>query len=485
MRKCFYAFGAGILYALAFAPFNANYLLFLALLLLFYSWQNATPKQAVWRGYLFGLGQFGLGVSWVYVSIHNFGGASILIAGLMTLLFVAFWAIFPALTAYLSTRYSKWWLMPVLWLGIEYLRGVFILSGFPWLLAGNAQLDSPLAGYIPVLGVYGTGLIAAFSAALLLNLWQHKNWRSAVALAVLWLGGAYLHTVQWTQPIGAPIPVALIQGNISQDKKWLPDNKINTLRLYKTLTEQNWDAKIIVWPETAIPAYLSEVQEHFLLPLHQLAQQQHSDLIVSLPIKENNTQKYNAVMTLGSQIADYRKRHLLPFGETLPWQALSGFVLQQLSIKFGNFTAGADNQPLLTAGGYSFITSICYEDVFGELAIQRLEQASFLVNVTNDAWFGNSIEPHQHSQIARMRALETGRYLLRATNTGITSIIAPNGKIVQQLPLFEVDVLRGKITPMGGLTPYARIGDLPILLFLLVLLAVVPRERNQTPSQAT
>ena len=142
-----------------------------------------------------------------------------------------------------------------------------------------------------------------------------------------------------------------------------------------------------------------------------------------------------------------------------------------MSIKFGNFTAGADNQPLLTAGGYSFITSICYEDVFGELAIQRLEQASFLVNVTNDAWFGNSIEPHQHSQIARMRALETGRYLLRATNTGITSIIAPNGKIVQQLPLFEVDVLRGKITPMGGLTPYARIGDLPILLFLLVLLA--------------
>jgi apolipoprotein N-acyltransferase len=473
MRKCFYAFGAGILYTLAFAPFNASYLLFLALLLLFYTWQNATPKQAVWRGYLFGLGQFGLGVSWVYVSIHNFGGASVLVTGIMTLLFVAFWAIFPALTAYLAAKYSKWWLMPVLWLGTEYLRGVFILSGFPWLLAGYAQLDSPLAGYIPVLGVYGTGLIATFTAALLLHLWQHKNWRSAVALAVLWLGGAYLHTVQWTQPIGAPIPVALIQGNISQDQKWLPENKINTLRLYKTLTEQNWDAKIIVWPETAIPAYLSEVQEHFLVPLHQLAQQQHSDLIISLPIKENDTKKYNAVMTLGSQIAVYRKRHLLPFGETLPWQPLSSFVLQQLSIKLGDFTAGADNQPLLIAGGYSFITSICYEDVFGELAIQRLEQASFLVNVTNDAWFGNSIEPYQHNQIARMRALETGRYLLRAANTGITSIVAPNGKIVQQLPLFEIGVLRGEITPMGGLTPYAQMGDLPILIFSLVLLAVV------------
>jgi apolipoprotein N-acyltransferase len=477
MMKCFYALSAGILYALAFAPFNASYLLFLALLLLFYTWQGATAKQAAGYGYLFGLGQFGLGVSWVYVSIHDFGKAGVLSAGIMTVLFVSFWAIFPALTGYISTlssmRINSLLHWAIIWTGIEYLRGVFVLSGFPWLLTAYSQLDTPLAGYIAIVGVYGTGFLAALTAILLLSLRQQKNWRVAGFLISLWAMGAYLQTVQWTQPIGAPIPVALIQGNVSQDQKWLPENKINTLRLYKTLTEQNWDAKIIVWPETAIPAYLYEVKEHFLLPLQQLAQQQHSDLIVGLPIKETDGKKYNAAMTLGNQMADYRKQHLLPFGETMPWQPLSGFVLRQLGLNLGDFTAGADNQTLLQAGGYSFSTSICYEDVFAELAIQGLAEAAFLVNVTNDAWFGNTIEPHQHNQIARMRALETGRYLLRATNTGLTTIIAPTGKIVQQLPLFEVDVLRGHIIPMGGLTPYARLGDMPVLIFLAGMLIVL------------
>jgi apolipoprotein N-acyltransferase len=172
----------------------------------------------------------------------------------------------------------------------------------------------------------------------------------------------------------------------------------------------------------------------------------------------------------------------LPFGETMPWQPLSGFVLKQLGIKLGNFSSGGNQQPLLNAAGYPFITSICYEDVFGKLAIQGLEQAAYLVNVTNDGWFGNSIEPHQHMQMARMRALETGRFLLRSTNTGLTAIVAPNGKMTQQLPLFEVGVLRGEITPMGGLTPYARLGDKPVLIFLggLLIAGWVTSFRNPT-----
>jgi apolipoprotein N-acyltransferase len=468
----FLAFGAGLLYTLAFAPFDYPYLALVALTCLFICWQRITPRCALVRGYLFGLGQFGLGVSWVYVSIHNFGHAGIASSSAMTTAFVGFWAIFPALAGYLSakiTRSNRVLFMPVVWLLVEYLRSVWVLDGFPWLLAGYSQLDTPLAGYIPVLGVYGTGFIVASSASLILVL----NWRVAVMLLVLWTGGAYLQTIQWTQPIGVPIKVALIQGNITQDKKWLPENKLNTLRLYKTLTEQNWDVNVIVWPETSIPAYLSEVEKSFLMPLHQAAQQHHTDLIVSLPIKnETSGEKYNAVMTLGSHIADYRKQHLLPFGETMPWQPLSGVVLKQLGIKLGNFTSGGDHQPLLSAGGYPFITSICYEDVFGDHAIQGLENAAYLVNVTNDGWFGNSIEPHQHMQMARMRALETGRFLLRSTNTGLTAIVAPNGSLAQQLPLFEVGVLSGEITPMGGLTPYARIGDKPVLIFLVGLLIV-------------
>ncbi len=475
----FLALSAGILYALAFAPFEYAYFVLVALIALFFCWQHVPPKCALLRGYLFGLGEFGVGVSWVYVSVHDFGHASVASAGIMTVFFVGFWAVFPALAGYICTKLTglnRALLMPVIWLLIEYLRGYWILNGFPWLLCGTAQLDTPLAGYIPVFGVYGTGFIAALSASLLLALVQNKSYRLPIAatLVMLWAVGGYLQTRQWTHVIGEPIRVALIQGNITQDKKWLPENKINTLNLYKNLTEQHWNAQVIVWPETSIPAYLSEVKESFLMPLNQAAQQHQTDLIVSLPIKnEDSGKKYNAVMTLGKHIADYRKRHLLPFGETMPWQPFSGFILQKLGIKLGGFTAGGDNQALLRAGGYSFITSICYEDVFGDYAIQGLSEAAYLVNATNDGWFGNSIEPYQHVQMARMRALETGRFLLRSTNTGLTAIVAPTGKITHRLPLFEVGVLSDTITPMGGLTPYSLLGDVPIICFIgLLLLAM-------------
>ena len=469
----FFSFGAGVLFTLAFAPFDYAYLAILALSLLFACWQDISPRRALLRGYLFGLGEFGLGVSWVYVSIHDFGGAGIASAGALTTLFVAFWAVFPALAGYLCaklTNINRVLLMPVIWLLVEYLRGYWVLDGFPWLLAGYSQLETPLAGYVPIIGVYGTGFLVALSASFIVFFAQYKNVKIAGVLLVLWVIGGYLQTVQWTEAIGAPIKVALIQGNITQDKKWLPENKINTLRLYKNLTEQHWDAKVIVWPESSIPAYFSEVNEIFLMPLNQLAQQHNTDLIVSLPIDSASGERYNAAMTLGSHIADYRKKHLLPFGETMPWQPLSGFILSQLKLRLGDFTAGASNQPLLSAGGYSFITSICYEDVFGDYAIKGLENAAYLVNVTNDGWFGNSIEPHQHLQMARMRALETGRFLLRSTNTGLTAIIAPNGSIIQQLPLFEVAVLSDNIIPMRGLTPYAKIGDAPIMYVIALLL---------------
>jgi len=485
----FLAVGAGLLYTLAFAPFDYSYLAVIALLCLFMCWQRITPRRALVRGYLFGVGQFGLGISWVYVSIHDFGHASVTNASVMTGVFVAFWAIFPALAGYVCALLKdsrRTLAMPVIWLLVEYLRGHWVLDGFPWLLAGYAQLDTPLAGYIPVLGVYGAGFITALSATLILLFLQHNNWRVALCLVALWATGAYLHTIEWTQAIGAPFRVALIQGNITQDKKWLPDNKINTLRLYKDLTEQHWDAKLIVWPETSIPAYLSEVNDSYLKPLSTLASQHQSDIIVSLPIKNDTSgEKYNAVMTLGSHIADYRKQHLLPFGEILPLQPFSGLVLKKLGLKLGNFTSGGNNQPLLNAAGYPFITSICYEDVFGELAIQGISSAAYLVNVTNDGWFGNSIEPHQHAQIARMRALETGRFLLRATNTGLTTIVAPNGNMIRQLPLFEVGVLTGEITPMGGLTPYARLGDKPVLMFLVGLFIVGWASKNHNPTHKT
>jgi apolipoprotein N-acyltransferase len=253
----------------------------------------------------------------------------------------------------------------------------------------------------------------------------------------------------------------MIQGNIAQDQKWRPENRGNTLQYYKTMTEAHWDSAIIVWPETSIPAYLADVYDWFLLPLSDAARQHETDLIVSLPAHgDSEHERYNAVMTLGKETGIYRKKHLLPFGEYLPWQPVSGFILNSLAIKLGDFTPGAINQPLLTAGGYPFITSICYEDAFGDAGLRGLPDTAYLVNVTNDGWFGNS----------RMRAMETGRFLLRATNTGVTAIVAPDGKIVSQAPQFTATVLTDMITPMGGMTPYARSGDQAMIYSMVLAL---------------
>jgi apolipoprotein N-acyltransferase len=290
-------------------------------------------------------------------------------------------------------------------------------------------------------------------------------------LVLLWGTGGLLRNQTWTHEIGLPIRVSMIQGNIAQDQKWRPENKINTLLKYKRMTEEHWDSNVIIWPETAIPAYLDQVEENFLAPLANEAKRHNTDLIISVPVQDTAPLKnFNAVITRGKEQGIYRKSHLLPFGEYQPLQPLSGFVLDMIHIRLGNFTPGAENQPLLKAGGYPFITLICYEDVFGDLSIRGLPEAAFLVNVTNDGWFGNSLEPQQHLQMARMRAMETGRFLLRATNTGMTAMVSPKGEIINQAPLFQETALTGAITPMGGMTPYANLGDKPVIGVMVILL---------------
>jgi apolipoprotein N-acyltransferase len=516
----FCALPVGILFTLSFAPFDYSSLALIALAILFASWRNVSAKRAALRGYLFGLGAFGSGVSWVYISMHDFGGASALGSSLLTGLFAGFWALFPALSGYLSVKMiplNKGVVRiigaPVVWILIEYFRGYWVLNGFPWLHIAYSQLETPLAGYIAIVGVYGTGFILALTAsvaveivcatawaAILLPSIYDVNARPALrvmqavehcggelvrperlkpplqlimVLAALWGTGGLLKNVTWTHEIGQPIRMSMIQGNISQDQKWRPENRTNILTKYKKITEEHWDSQVVIWPETAIPAYLDQVQETFLTPLGNDAKLHNTDLIVSVPVHDNANQKYNAVITIGKDEGIYHKTHLLPFGEYLPLQPLSGFVLNMINIRLGNFTAGAFSQPLLKAGGYPFITLICYEDVFGDLSIRGLPDAAYLVNVTNDGWFGNSIEPHQHMQMARMRAIETGRFLLRATNTGMTGIVSPQGEIVSQAPLFQETALTGTITPMGGMTPYAKWGDKPVIGIMVILLLCV------------
>ncbi len=465
---------------LAFAPYDYSLMAIGSLAVLFFCWQGVTPLRAAWRGFLFGLGLFGTGLSWVYISIHDFGGAGVFLSIVLTLLFASFWALFPALAAYLTavsrrtcTPALRVILAPVIWIFIEYLRGNVVFNGFPLFQLAYSQLDGPLAGYIPVLGAYATGWLVALSASLLhAGLMERGRWLW-LGLALLlpaWLIGDQLRSINWVQPAGEPIQVTLIQGNVAQDKKWQPQYRQAILQLYRDKTRQHWDSQVIIWPESAIPAFYHQVKQDYLLPLEREARQQATDLVLSLPVKNRQGEKFNTVMTFGRQYGVYNKIHLLPFGEYLPLPSFFTEFMRSLNfMPVGQFTAGDSNQATLEAGGYAFAPSICYEDAFGEENAFRLANAAYLVNVTNDGWFGRSHEPYQHMQMARMRALETQRYLLRATNNGLTAIVGPDGRIIQQAPLFTVATLTGQIIPMSGLTPYTRLGDYPVMLFLAVV----------------
>ena len=477
-------FTAGILLTLAFAPFDYDFLALFSLVVLYLAWQSSeTPKQAAFRGFLFGFGLFGFGVTWVFVSIYFYGGANVYVSMFMAILFAAFWALFPALTAYISVKIAfltdkrlLFVIIPFVWIFIEYYRGFWFLNGFPWFQVAYSQLDSAYAGFVPIIGVYGAGFLILLTASIISYMLMTKRRLilNTVIIFILLVTGYGLKYVEWTHPIGLPIKVTLIQGNISQDQKWLPENFTKTLFSYQQMTFSHWDSDVIIWPETSIPAYLHQVDEPLLAPLSAKAKANNTDLIVSLAAKsEDGRETYNTVLTLGKKRQMYKKNHLLPFGEYLPLQPFSGWVLDTIGVRLGSFTAGGEKQPLLSAGWYPFATSICYEDAFASEVLPHLPEAAYLVNVTNDAWFGHSLEPYQHMQIARMRALESGRYLARSTNTGLTGFVAPNGKIIKQAPLFEPYSLTHKITPMGGMTPYATLGDKIILAALFVLMLLV------------
>ncbi len=470
----------GMCLPLAFSPYGVSIVAVASILLLFLSWNGVKPNRAFLRGYLFGLGHFGMGVSWVYISMNQFGGADALISFLFTLLFVCVLALYPALAGYCSIRFFPTGsiarcllVFPAVWIFIEWFRAWGIL-GFPWIQIGYSQLNSPLTGYAAVFGTYGVGWMVALTAGLILVFLKFstgKKWLTICAVLVLWVGGALLKTIEWTQAACKPFKAILLQGNIPQDIKWLPKNKKDTLNLYAQMTRMHWDSQVIVWPETAVPAFYHEVKDSFLSTLASEAAEHHTDLLFGIPVKDElSGQYYNAIASLGETSGIYRKRHLVPFGEYLPLQPVSGFIAELVEIPMSDFSAGEVDQLLLTAAGYPLAASICYEDAFGHESLIGLPEAAYLVNVTNDAWFGDSSAPHQHLEMARMRALETGRYMLRATNTGMTAIISPSGDIVRAAPAFKRTSISAKIVPMSGSTPYIVYGDWLIMTVLLALL---------------
>lgn len=468
----------GALLPLAFAPFYWYPLAVVSLILLFASWRDVKPRQAFWRGWLFGLGMFGVGVSWIYVAIHEFGQASWPLAGGLTAGFVAFLALMPGLLGYLIKSLQNQrlsgvdylLLLPAGWVGFEWFKSWF-LSGFPWLEIGTAQIDGPLAGVIPIVGVYGASFLVALTAGLLLTAWQHKQWLWLLPALLIWPAGMALNSLHWTSVKDAPLQVSMIQGNVDQAIKWDPDQLRQTLQLYARLSMENWDSDLVIWPENAATAFYHQIDEGFLLPLAKEAAANNSELLVGLPVLDDDGERYyNSMARLAEKADFYHKKQLVPFGDYVPFETLRGLIAF-FDLPMSGFVPGPENQPLIYAAGQPLGITICYEDAFTEEVRATLPEASLLVNATNNAWYGDSFAPHQHLQISRSRALEAGRPVLRVTTNGISAFIDHKGGLGEQSPQFQQAVITQTVQPRQGATPYVRFGQWPLMVLLLVLLA--------------
>ncbi len=450
------------------------------------------PRRTVkgaWIGAAFGFGLFIAGVSWVYVSLSTYGGMPVPLAALATLLFCGLLSAYPALACALFVRFSPqvWWqrslFFAALWTLSEWLRG-WVLTGFPWLATGYSQAPaSPLSGFAPLLGVYGLSLITVLVAVLVIETVRRlsgqipctplrwSRWCPALPLlllVVLITAGALLRDQRWTSPQGPPLSVSLLQGNIPQELKWRPETFNESLRAYYRLALEN-PAQLTVLPETALPAFLDQLPAGYLDHLRSLATREQGDLLLGIVIGSNR-QYANAVLSIGAAGEQhYRKVHLVPFGEFVP----PGFkwFMNLVNIPMSDFTPGADRQAPMTIAGQKVALNICYEDAFGEDIIRALPEASLLINLSNVAWFGDSLAPAQHLQIAQIRALETGRMMLRATNTGMTAIIDTDGRVLSALKPFTRGALHAEVQGYAGSTPYVRWGNWPAIVLALLLIA--------------
>ncbi|MGQ0752515.1 MAG: apolipoprotein N-acyltransferase [Betaproteobacteria bacterium] len=477
------AFVLGGATVLGFAPFYLFFIPVLTLAALLAMFDGERPGNAAVLGFAWGLGFFMFGVSWVYVSLHDFGAMPAPLAALATLLFCAFLALFPAVAGYVYAKVALGpaaklvLLFPATWTLLEWTRG-WLFTGFPWLGAGYSQIPlSPLAGYAPVIGIYGVTLATAVSAGILAYLWQHQRRSKRVALAyvaaalAIWLAGWGLKAVEWTRPTGEPVTVSLLQGNVPQDLKFREDRLQKTLEDYRALALSS-ASRLIIFPETALPLFLEHVPQNYLSELAAHARRNRGDILIGVPERLRDGRYYNTVVSVGSAPAQrYRKVHLVPFGEFIPLRPLLGGIVGALAIPLQDFSRGPEYPQPLEVAGQRVAVNICYEDAFGEEIIRQLPHATLLVNVSNVAWFGRSIAPQQHLQISQARALETGRYMLRATNTGLTAIIDARGEVVKSAPEFTQAALTDRVPGYEGATPYVRWGNLAVLALCALLLA--------------
>ncbi len=465
---------------LAFAPFGLWMILPFTLAgffsILYYSQSSGASFRT---GYFFGAGLFGAGIYWVYYSLHLFGGAIAILAGLGTLLFVLGLALFPAFLSLLLNRFARsntWFFLtaPAGWVLFEWIRSWF-LTGFPWLSVGYSTIEWPLAGYAPVGGVFLCSLALALCSGVLAWFLCRRSLLSAitaVAVTSAIVGGGYaLQQIEWTQPVeDRTVDVTMAQGNIAQELKFQPNLLEDSIDLYSSLSESG--AELVIWPESAIPTVFTDLAEWEVAFAQRLQQQGTTVISGGFTSDEDYTKYYNAIKVLnGTEDQVYEKRHLVPFGEFTPFRDLISLLSDLITIPMSDLTPGTGPIEPIEVNGVRYGMSICYEDAFGSEMRAQFPNANVLINVSNDAWFGDSTAPHQHQEIAAMRSLEFARPMLRVTNTGITSLINHRGKIVEQGPQFEAVAIDVVVTPREGVTPYVKLGDwLAVLSSVLLLL---------------
>lgn len=488
------AFLAGAMAVLAFAPFELRPFAWLSPAVLFWLNLKGIPLgQRLRLAWVFGIGLFAGGAHWIYVSIHFFGGANAFIAALMVVLFVLFVSLpvmlfgwLASFAAHLSLVLRALLVYPAAWVLTEWFRG-WVLTGFPWLQLGTTQIDTWLAHYAPITGVLGVSWLVALGAgALVVALHGHWVQRGIALSAVLTTtaGGYGLSLVNWTQPAGEPLYISTLQGNVDQLTKWDAAFRNENVQAYLDLMDGDKypdvvNSHLIIWPETALSDFFHLSKDDVMLPLQDFAREAETDMLVGGFFHDKGKEVvYNAVMAVGAghdvekSLATaegvYGKQHLVPFSEYIPLLKYLRFLENIIKLPYDNVTPWQGGNTL-TVAGQPVRLSVCYEDAYAEEMIAGLPDATLLINVSNDGWFTGSIEPQQHAEIARMRALETGRYLVRATNNGVTAMINEKGKVVNSIPQYEAGVMSEYATPFSGATPYVRVGNWLIIPLMLVL----------------
>jgi apolipoprotein N-acyltransferase len=472
---------AGAMLPLAFAPYDIWPVAFISPALLYLMLNQRSPGQAFLLGEAYGFGLWAVGAFWLFTSIHQYGDTSTPVALLMIAFVALVMGLFNAVGAWAYRRFlpeSPLTFAP-LWIVIEWTK-TWVFTGFPWLFVGYALIEHGLDGYAPVAGVFAvTGAVVLIGCAVIEILRKRLFW--IIPIIVIVSAGIGLNQIRWTTPKATPaLSVSLIQGNIPQNLKWLTEYRQKTMQIYENLSKKEWGRDLIVWPESSIPMFQNDPDAiPFINETNATAIAHHSAWVTGIPYldldqaaPDKDPPFYNAIAALGANAYGlYKKQRLVPFGEYIPFAGTLDWILPSLS-NTGSFTAGPVGQAPLEVKGHALAAAICYEVAYPNITRLNARNSDFLITISNDAWFGKSDGPLQHLQMVQMRSKETGRWFIRATNTGVTAFINDQGQIVKRTTQFKPEVLRGNLPAMTGETPYMRWGDLPILLLsgLLMLL---------------